>query len=234
VKHALDVLGVFHVLHVLYLFGSTVAKTRNLCLNFDGQGLGAAAEDVVRQDAVHHQTFESTLGGFGLGLASDLRHVGEHVDDEVVLTVLHLHLAHGLLLDHAFNVANCAADLNEADFRHLVFPTDFVEHGLLGDRPDPLFDLVGAVGNHLDRLAQLVPPAFLVDGLLEHTARGHVVLRGEREVVHAFVVAQVEVGLAPVVHHLHLPVLVRRQRARVHIELRVDFDQRHFLSLHFQ
>ena len=83
-----------------------------------------------------------------------------------------------------------------------------------GGLADDRLDLVGDVGNHLDRLAQILAAALLLDDGVVDAAGGEVVEPGHPGVGEALVVAQVEVGLGAVVGDEDLAVLERAHRAR--------------------
>ena len=96
----------------------------------------------------------------------------------------------------------------------------------LGDQLDALLDLVGDVRDDLDGAAEVVAAALLADDRVVDRARGDVgAARGVR-VREALVVAEVEVGLRPVLGHEDLAVLERRHRARVDVDVRVELLER--------
>ncbi len=99
---------------------------------------------------------------------------------------------------------------------------DHIHFGV-AESANPGLDLVGDVGDHLDGVSQVVATPLLLDHRLVNGAGGHV--RGAPQVLtgEALVVAQVEVGLAAVVCDEHLAVLERVHRARVDIDVRVEF-----------
>ncbi len=76
----------------------------------------------------------------------------------------------------------------------------------------------------LHGLAQVVSPALLVDDRLVDLARGDVVVPVQRDVQEPLVVAEIEVDLAAVVQHVHLPVLVGGEGAGVDVDVGVDLD----------
>jgi hypothetical protein len=68
------------------------------------------------------------------------------------------------------------------------------------------------------------PTYLLLDDLAVDLARGDVVVARQGDVEVALVVAEVEVGLAAVVEHVHLAVLRRRHGAGVDVHVGVDLD----------
>ncbi len=83
-------------------------------------------------------------------------------------------------------------------------------------------DLVGDVGDDLHRAPQIVPPALPVEHVPVDLAGGDGGVDGEIFVDEPLVVAQVQVGLRPVVGDEHLPVLIGAHGAGVHVEIGVQ------------
>ena len=79
------------------------------------------------------------------------------------------------------------------------------------------------MGDHLDGFSQIVSPAFLVYDCLVNLTRGHGVVPGGMDAGKPFVVTQIQVCLHTVVGHIALSVLVGIERARVYIDIRVEF-----------
>ena len=92
------------------------------------------------------------------------------------------------------------------------------------DALDPLLDLVGDVGDDLDRAAQVVAAALLGDDGLVDAAGRDVGELGQVLVDEPLVVAQVEVRLGAVVGDEDLAVLVGRHRPRVDVDVRVELE----------
>ena len=112
------------------------------------------------------------------------------------------------------DVADRAAHLDDDDVRAAV----------ARDAPDALLDLVGDVGDDLDRAAEVIAPALLGDDRLVDAAGRDVGELRQVLVDEALVVPQVEVGLGAVVGDEDLAVLVRRHRARIHVDVRVELE----------
>src|ERR1035438_3909023 len=97
---------------------------------------------------------------------------------------------------------------------------------MTGEDVDAVFDFVRDVRNDLDGLAKIFSLALVVQhGLINLTAR-EIVQARELDVGEPLVMAEVEVGFRAVVEHITLAVLIRRHRARINIEIRVEFLQR--------
>jgi hypothetical protein len=119
-------------------------------------------------------------------------------------------LPHGLEEGQALDVAGRAADLGDQD-------VDVLAAGV-----DALLDLVGDVRDHLDGLAEVDAPALLLDHALVDLARAQAVEPGELAAREPLVVAEVEVGLRPVLEDVDLAVLVRAHGARVDVQVGVE------------
>ena len=184
--------------------GPDRALQRDLAPRVLGDRPVGAGEQDVGLDADRAQRRHRMLGGLGLQLLGrgDARHQ-RHVDEAALLRlVLERELADRLEERQALDVADGAADLAQDDVR------------TLGVVLDELLDGVGDVRDHLDGAAQIVALALAgehgpVDAAGRHGVRG-----ARRHAGEALVVAEVEVGLGPVVGDEHLAVLVGRHRAR--------------------
>lgn len=160
---------------------------------------------------------------------------------EIVFARAPPQLAHGLDEGHALDVADGAAQLDDAHVRLLAR----VIHGDARHALDPLLDRIRDVRHHLHRLAKIVAPPLALDHVLVDLARRDVVVAREGDVEVPLVVAQVQVHLAAVREHEHLAVpaavqhlprmyvgvrarlLLGVHSPRVHIEVRVDLDRGH-------
>ena len=110
----------------------------------------------------------------------------------------------------ALDVADRAADLDQHEVEALVAGG----HELL--------DGVGDVRDHLDGGAEIVAPPFLGDDVEIDAARRDVVGLRRRHAGEALVMAEVEVGLGPVVGDEDLAVLVGAHRPRIDVEIGVE------------
>ena len=195
-----------------------VAEQGDFLQNFPGQRVIAAAQDYIRLNPQAQQLLHRVLGGLALQLpAARDGHDEGHVDEHDVLAApLGGHLADGLQEGLALNVAHGAADLHD---------------GHVGVRAlqgvDVVLDLPGDVGDDLDGAPQVVPRPLPVEDVPVDLARGH--RGGPRQVLvnEPLVVAQVQVGLRPVVGDEHLPVLIGAHGARVHVQIGVQLLDLH-------
>ena len=191
-----------------------VGEERDLGAQLVGERARGAADDDVRRDTDAAQLVDRVLRRLRLQLARRLDHGDErdvHVED-VVAAELVPQLADRLEEGQALDVAHGAADLGQ----------HHVDVGRLGDAQDARLDLVRDVRDHLHGLAEVLALALLADHRVVDAA-GRVVRRARRVLVdEALVVAEVEVGLRPVLRHEHLAVLVRRHRAGIDVDVRVE------------
>ena len=154
------------------------------------------------------------LGGLGLVLPGGLQ-VGHQGDVEIQgVAPAHFpaHLADGLQEGLALDIAGGASHLSD----------DHIGPGLLAHGVDEPLDLIGDVGDHLDCLAKVFPPPLLGDDVGVHPAGGQVGEPVQVLVNEPLVVAQVQVGLRPVLSDKDLPMLIGTHGARVHIDIRVQ------------
>ena len=124
-------------------------------------------------------------------------------------------LAGGLEERQRLDVADRAADLVD---HHVDVGPAHGEHRVL--------DLVGDVRDHLHGVAEVVATPLLGDHRGVDLAGGDVGLGRQVDVEEALVVADVEVGLRPVLGDEHLAVLERVHRAGVDVEVGVQLLHR--------
>ena len=158
------------------------------------------------------------LGGLGFQLpgAGDGDDEGDVEKHDIVPAPLRRHLADGLQKGLALNIAHRAADLHNG---HIGL-------GAL-QRVDTALNLVGDVGNNLNGAPQVIPSPLPVEDVPIHLPRRDRGVYSEVFVNKPLVVAQVQVGLRPVVSDKDLPVLVGGHGARVHIEVGVQLLHPH-------
>ncbi len=194
--------------------GLDVGEQRDLLFEVLADGPIGAADDDVGLDTDAPQFVHAVLRGLGLELAArvderDQRHVDvENVAPPDVVA----ELPDGLQEGQALDVAHRAADLGD----------HHVDLGIARHPGDALLDLVGDVRDHLHGAAQVVALAFLADDVVVDGAGGDVGVAREALVDEPLVVAQVEVGLGPVVGDEDLTVLEGAHRAWVDVEVGVE------------
>ena len=204
-----------HVQRLDHRLGPHVAEQRDL-LPFGCRHLAvAAAKQDVGLDADRAQFLDRVLRRLGLELpgAGDERHQGEVDEDRIPARQLVAELADGLEERQALDVAHRAADLHQHE-------VDAVVAG-----GDESLDGIGDVRDHLHGAAEIVAAPLARQDLLVDAARGDVVGLLRRHAGEALVVAEIEVGLRPVVRHEHLTVLVRAHGAGIDVEVGVELPQ---------
>ena len=210
-RHVVDARRVHAVDHALRV---DVAHERDLVL--DGlveRAVGAQHERVGRNAelAQHHH---GVLGRLGLELVGggDVRHQRDVHEHAVLRAEVAAHLARGLKERLGLDVADRAADLGD-DHVDVV--------GRLGAHAR--LDLVGDVRDDLHALAEVFAGALLAQHLLVDLAGGDVGLLAQEDIEEALVVADVEIGFGAVLGHVDLAVLERVHRARVDVDVRIEF-----------
>ncbi len=192
-----------------------VAEGGDLAAHLTGQVALAAAQQDVRLNADGKHLLDGVLRGLGLeflrgGDPWDERDMHEQ---RVLAMKILPHLADGFEEGQRLNIANGAADLDDADI------------ALGCDLAHRVLDLVGDVRDHLHSLAEVVAAALLRDDLLVDAAAGQVVIAREFGVGKALVVTHVQVGLGAVVGDKDLAMLKRRHGAGVDVQVRVKLHQ---------
>ncbi len=191
-----------------------VGEESDLVLQLLADGAVGAAHDDVRLDTDAAQLVDAVLGGLGLQFAAGVDEGDErHVDvDDVLASDVLAELADGFEERQALDVPHRAPDLGD----------DHVHVGVAGHAGDAFLDLVGDMGDDLDRAAEIVALALLADDVVVDGARGDVGVAGEALVDEALVVTEVEVGLRSVVGDEDLAMLERTHGAGVDVEVGVE------------
>ena len=195
-----------------------VAEQGDLLQDLPGDGGIAAAQDHVGLDAQAQKLLGRMLGGLALQLprAGDGHDEGDVEEHHVLPPPLGSYLADGLQEGLGLNVAHGAADLHDSHVG--LGALQGVDVGL---------DLPGDVGDDLHRGPQVVPCPLPVEHVPVHLARGHRGVEAQVLVDESLVVAQVQVGLRPVVGDEHLTVLIGAHGAWIHVEIGVQFLHPH-------
>jgi hypothetical protein len=203
-----------------------VAEQRDLLLQVPANRAVAPTHDRIGLESEGAELLHGVLRRLGLDLAgrSDERHQGDVHERAAVPADLVPELPDGLEEREGFDVADGPADLDDLDVRLLG----------LGERADPLLDLVRDVGDHLDRLAEVVSPALLGEDARVHGAGGEVRAPMEVLIEEPLVMAEVEVRLRAVVEHEDLAVLERVHRAGIHVDVRIQLLDDDLLTSSFE
>jgi hypothetical protein len=212
-----DFIDIFHVQAGDHRFRVNIAEVRNLCLHFLGQELGAPPDDDVGENASLFQEVHTLLGRLGFLFVDPVRnrHIGEMNIDDVAPARILLHLANGLEKQLIFDISHRSADFHDDQIRRFL-PCNL---------EDVILDDIRHMGDVLHRLAEIVPPPFLLPDHVENLAHGQVPLGLAGHAQKPLIVAEVHVHLSPVVEHKYLSVLIGIHGARIHIEVSVAFDR---------
>ena len=175
--------------------------------------------DDVRGDAHALQFLDGVLCGLRLVLIAAVEEGHQcHVDVQGVLpSHFQAHLTGRLQIGLALDIAGGAADLRD----------DHVRAGLLPHPVDELLDLVGDVGDDLDRLAEILAPPLLAQHVPVHLAGGEVGEPVEVLIDEPFVVSQIQVRLQTVLGDVDFPVLIGAHGAGIHVDIRIQLLCRH-------
>ncbi|MCH8844798.1 MAG: hypothetical protein IID61_17705, partial [SAR324 cluster bacterium] len=177
------------------------------------------ADQQIRLNTNFPERPDAVLGRFGFKLSTgfqigDDRNMDVH---DVFPAQVQTKLADGLQERQRFNVSHRAADLTDHHV-HIALQGQTHQGGL---------DLIRHVGNHLHRSAEIISPALLRYYRVVNSSGGNVVVLGEGFIQKAFIVAQVKIGLGPVIGNEHLTVLQRIHRSRINIQIRIELHDGH-------
>ena len=131
----------------------------------------------------------------------------------VLIRQLPLKLTHGLDERQGLDISDSTAYLGN---NHIILSA-------LTQQQHPALDLIGDMRNDLDSLAQIGPLSLLVYDSAVYLACSDIVRTGCIDVEKSLVVPQVQVCLGPVLRHEALSVLIRVERARIHVEIWIEF-----------
>jgi hypothetical protein len=77
--------------------------------------------------------------------------------------------------------------------------------------------------DYLDRLTEVSTFALFIDDVLVYTARCYVISLRSKGIQVALVVTKIEVGLCTIFGNVALTVLIRIQRTRIDVDIRIEF-----------
>lgn len=192
--------------------GSHVAELGYLLPHRDGDIMLGAEHEHIGLYAEMLQLLHGVLRRLGLQLLGrrNERHICQMYAQTVVLK-LPSELTHSLQKRQTLYIAHHATDLGD----------DKVKVARLAEGHHIALYLVSDMRYYLHGLAQIVATALLVDDTLIDTPRGDIVGTGGADIGKPLIVAQIEVGLMTVHRHITLSVLIRIERARIDIDVRV-------------
>ena len=210
-----------HVQRLHHSVGADVAELGHLLQHGGRQLMLGAQHQDVGLDTLLLQQLDTVLRGLCLELLgrADIGHISQ-VDADAATSQLPTQLADGLDKRQRLDVAHGASDLGD----------DEVILARGAQQLDIALDFVGDMGDDLDRLAQVVATAFLVDDALIDASRRHVVGTRRLDVGEALIVAQVQVGLVAIDGDIAFAVLIGVQRPWVDVDVGVKLLAGHAIA----
>ena len=186
-----------------------VAEQRKLLPQFLVQRLLAAADEHVRRDADLTQFGHSLLGRlcFKFTGGFDVRDECDVQEQHIALPCVERKFPDRLDERQPLDVADRSTDLGDHHVGVALFP----------NLADPVLDFVRDMGNDLHRFTEVIAAPFLVQHPLVHLSAGKVVEARQLGAGKSLVMAEVKVGLRPVVEHVHLAVLKRAHRTGIDV-----------------
>ena len=142
------------------------------------------------------------------------------MDKDGVATLFPFELAYSLHKRSAFDVAYGASD----------FGDDKVAAALLGEHSDIALDLVSDVGDNLYGLAEVVALALAFDDGLEDTSCGKRIGPCGPDPGKPLIMTEIQVGFSAIDGNVALAVLVRVERARIDVDVRVELLYGHAVA----
>ncbi len=148
----------------------------------------------------------------------NVRHQCEMDIDRAVAWQFITELTNGFKERHGFDIANRTADFAQDEVIIIIAFKDKV------------FDFISDVWNDLNCRAEIIATAFFFDDITVNATGGDIVPLICRTTGEPLVMAQIKVCFSTIVSDEHLTMLVRRHRARVDIEIRVEFTDTHAVT----
>src|SRR5437016_6030276 len=151
----------------------------------------------------------------------DERSMNEH---SILAPFFVAHLTNRFEKWQRFDVADRAANL---DNQHVCFAVNC-------HRPNRFLNFVGDVRNDLNRFTEIIAAALFVDYREIYSPCSPVVSLRQMRVREALVMAQIEIGLRPIVGNEDFAMLKRRHRSRIDVDIRIQFHQRYSQTAGFE
>ena len=155
------------------------------------------------------------LGGFGFQFAGglDVRDVGDMDEHHVVGAHFQGEFSNGFQERKPLDIAGGSPDLGNDD-PGLRFA---------GQGANPVFDLFGHVGNHLDGFSEVFSSALLIEHCLIDLTGRQIVEPGQLGAGESFVMPEIQIGFGPVVQDVDFAVLEGTQGPGIDIEVGIEF-----------
>ena len=142
------------------------------------------------------------------------------MDKDGITTLFPFELAYCLHKRSAFDIAYGTPD----------FGDDKVAAALLGEHSDVALDLVSDVGDNLYGLAEVVALALTLDDGLEDTSSGKRIGPCGPDPGKPLIMTEIEVSFSAIDGNVALAVLVRVERARIDVDVRVELLYGHAVA----
>ena len=142
------------------------------------------------------------------------------MDKDCVATLFPFELAYSLHKRSAFDVAYGASD----------FGNDKIASALLGKQSDVALDLVCHVRHYLYGFAEIVALALAFYDRLEDTSCGKRIGPCGPDSGKPLIMTEIEVGFGAIDGNIALAVLVRVERARIDVDVRVELLYGHAVA----
>mmetsp|Transcript_42885 Transcript_42885/g.84585 ORF Transcript_42885/g.84585 Transcript_42885/m.84585 type:complete len:217 (-) Transcript_42885:340-990(-) len=207
-----------------YVVDSRLAEEPDLSLRCLLQFVFGAAEDEVGTQSCLAEELHGVLSGFCFLLSHDSHdgHKRELHQAEVLQPDTVRKLLQSLKVHRGLDVSNRASNLDQTNVRWALLVVNRPQ----GNVANPFLNCICDMGHDLHCLAEIISLPLPSDDPLIYFARGDVVIPGECDVEKPLVVAQIQVGLSPVLQDEHLSVLVGGHRSCIYVKIGVDFDGR--------
>ena len=85
-----------------------------------------------------------------------------------------------------------------------------------------MFDLIGNMRDDLYGLAQIIAASLFLNHVLIDASGGDVIRLVRLDVQEPLVMTQIQIRFVPIDGHITLPVLVRIECARIHVDIRIQ------------
>ena len=180
-----------------------------------GRILIRSAKKEVGLDTDLAQLLDAVLRGLGFQLPADSqkRDQSQMEEQDILLTDIKTKLPDGFQKRQRLDIAHGSADLDDGQIL------------ALGDPADAVFDFLGDVGNDLHGSAEVLTAPLLGDDGLVNLSRRDAVLPFQIYIGEALVMAEVQVGLRPILGHEDLAVLKGVHRSGIHVQIGIHLHQ---------
>ena len=107
------------------------------------------------------------------------------------------------------------------------FHNDDLCAGFFRNQSHAALDLIGDVGDHLDRPTEIISAAFVGNDLGIHLTGGKVAHPAEAVVDEPLIMTKIEVRFRAIIEHIHLAMLIWRHGSRIDVDVGIQFLHGH-------